>query len=139
MGLFRAILFVLSAIPLLTGLLDMLYGTGAIPLFGGTLPATALTEPSLDSQIRFLGAIWMGFGVLIVYAASDLHRHATLFRLIAVILIASGVGRIASLVQLGAPAPVFQGAIFVELVVVPLLLFWHARLIRSTTRYDSVK
>jgi hypothetical protein len=134
MRLFQTFLITLSAIPLLTGLADLLYGTHVIPLLGATLPAAALSEPTLSSQIRFWGAIWMGFGVLIVYAASDPHRQSTLFRLLAVILVISGVGRVASFVQHGAPAPFFMGAIFVELVVVPLLLFWHARLIRSATR-----
>ncbi|TBN57375.1 DUF4345 domain-containing protein [Glaciihabitans arcticus] len=43
------------------------------------------------------------------------------------IVVAGGVARVISVIAVGWPHPVYIGAMAVELVVVPLLIVWHAR------------
>jgi hypothetical protein len=122
----------LCLIPLGTGALDLLLGGRALSTVGTQLTAEALADPSLNSQLRFFGAIWLGFGVLLWHASSDLKAHATGFRLLCAALILSGIGRLISLLQLGVPAAPFVAAMGVELVVMPAVLWWHWYLLRQS-------
>jgi hypothetical protein len=117
----------LCVIPLATGAVDFLMGASALTAVNATLPVDALTDASLNSQLRFFGAIWFGFGALLWRVAGDLKTHAHVFRLMCFTLILSGVGRLISLVQFGVPALPFVIATIVEVVVIPGVLFWHWR------------
>jgi Domain of unknown function (DUF4345) len=119
----------LCVIPLLTGVMDVLLGASAFQALGVGLGTEALREPNLNSQIRFFGAIWLGFGVLLWIAANDLKANAKSFQMLCSILILSGFGRLLSAVQFGMPAPPLVAAMVVELVLIPLLLVWHKRLL----------
>jgi hypothetical protein len=121
----------LCLIPLLTGAMDLLVGANAFQTLGAALPAETLKEPNLNSQIRFFGAIWLGFGVLLWRASHDLKANASSFYWLCAILILSGVGRLISALQFGWPAPPLIGAMVVELVLIPVLLLWHRRLIAA--------
>jgi hypothetical protein len=115
----------LCLIPLATGGLDLLLGAKALGATGAHLPVDALSDPTLNSQLRFFGAIWLGFGVMLWCTTTDLKANAAWFQLLCGVLVLSGVGRVISLVQFGLPAPAFVGAIVVELVLIPLVLLWH--------------
>lgn len=119
---------ILCAIPLLTGLLDLVLGASALSAVAAKLSAEALGDPNLNTQIRFFGAIWLGFGVLLWRVSNDLIAQASTFRVMCGILIVSGLGRLISLFQFGMPVPPFMAALVVELVLVPVLLIWHKRL-----------
>jgi hypothetical protein len=127
----KVVVRVLCLVPLLTGLVDLALGAGALRAVSVDLPLAALESATLNSQLRFFGAIWFGFGILLWVVAGDLVQHATWFRLMCWILILSGVGRLASMMQFGLPAPPFIGATFLELAGIPLLLIWHAQLLRK--------
>jgi hypothetical protein len=129
MKAFQLVLALLALIPLVTGLIDIAIGARALVLFGATLSADALLEPTLGSQMRFYGAIWLGYGALILYVVQNPRQQQTLFRILAGVLVLGGVARVISYLQLGAPAPFFFGAIALELIGVPLLVVWHAALV----------
>lgn len=131
MKAFRTILIILAIVPIATGLLDRLLGAKAINLLGPALSVDSLSNPTLNSQIRFFGVIWFGFGAALLLVASNVVQHITLFRLVAVFIFLSGFGRLASLIQFGMPAPPLLGATIVELVLVPMLYLWHVRLVRN--------
>ena len=54
-------------------------------------------------------------------------ERALVTRLVLAIVVAGGVARVISVIAVGWPHPVYIGAMVVELVVVPLLIVWHAR------------
>jgi Domain of unknown function (DUF4345) len=122
---------ILCIIPFATGAVDLLLGANALNTVGVQLSDEALTEPSLNSQLRFFAAIWLGFGFMVWHATSDLTKHAAWFRLMCFALILSGVGRLISLIQFGIPAAPFVVATIIELVVIPLVLLWHWRVLRK--------
>ncbi len=137
MRTFKIVLSILTLIPLGTGLLDLVLGVRALQLLDPLLSTQALSNPSLDSQFRFAGAIWVGYAVLIVLIMSDFWRYATLLRILLVIIFVSGIGRAASMFQLGMPTPIFVGATLLELIGMPLLLWWHWLLEQSQVRSVS--
>jgi Domain of unknown function (DUF4345) len=130
---------ILCIIPFATGIVDLLLGANALSTVGTQLSVEALTDPSLNSQLRFFAAIWLGFGVMLWYSTSDLTRHAVWFRLMCLALILSGIGRLISLVQFGVPAVPFVVAIIVEVVVIPLVLLWHWREVRANQPMEPTR
>jgi hypothetical protein len=131
MKVFRIAMFALSLFPLLTGIIDLVFAAHAINLLGPELQQEALSNPTLNSQIRFFGAIWIGYGAALVLVGINPVAHATMFRLLAAFLILSGLGRLASVVQFGLPAAPLIGATIAELFFVPLVVLWHRRLVRN--------
>jgi Domain of unknown function (DUF4345) len=122
---------ILCFIPFATGALDLVLGAKAFSPLGTQISTEALADPSLNSQIRFFGAIWLGFGCLLWHSSSDLKTHATWFRLMGFTLVLSGVGRLISWIQFGVPVTPFIGATLVELLLIPCLLLWHWHLLRK--------
>jgi hypothetical protein len=131
MNKLKVVIRILCLVPLLTGLADLILGAGALSSVGVDLSRTVLENATLNSQLRFFAAIWFGFGVMLWIVAGDLVQQATWFKLMCWILILSGVGRLASIIQFGLPAPPFIGATFLELAGIPLLLIWHSQLLRK--------
>lgn len=122
----------LAVIALLTGAGDVIVGLSGQRLIGAALEE-GYADPLLNSQIRYLGAIWLGFGLLLWMCSRDVARHTGLIRGALWIVILGGVGRLISVVQFGLPAAptgaaFVIGAIVIELVLMPLLLVWLRRL-----------
>jgi hypothetical protein len=119
-------------LPLITGAMDLVLGARVLSATGAALPAEALSDPVLNSQIRFWGAIWFGFGVVLWVVARDLHANALWFRLLCGVLFLSGIGRAVSMLQFGLPSPPLIGATALELVGIPLLLWWRSNALRKS-------
>ena len=128
---FKITFYLLALIPLLTGALNLGLGLQAQGLIGAQLSPEGFRDPLLNSQIRFYGAIWFGFGVLLCVCLSDLNKYSWLLRGSLAIVFLGGVGRVASLVQFGFPTTTL-GVSFVvavtaiEIIGMPLLLWWHS-------------
>jgi Domain of unknown function (DUF4345) len=131
MKAFQWTLRVLALVPLLTGLMEALMGIGSLKPLGVVLPDATWTQASLDNNWRFLGTVWAGYAVLIVYATQDVLRHASLLRILSGVLFVSGLARAASVLLLGWPVAPFIGAMALELLGVPLLLVWLSILERT--------
>jgi hypothetical protein len=115
----------------MTGALDLVLGARVLSAAGAAVSAEALADPVLNSQVRFWGAIWFGCGVVLDVVGRDLHGHALWFRLLCGVLFLSGIGRAVSMLQFGLPSPPFIGATALELVGIPLWLWWHAHAVRK--------
>jgi hypothetical protein len=111
---------------------DLVLGARVLSAAGAALSGEALSDPVLKSHIRFWGAIWFGFGVVLYVVARDLHAHALWFRLLCGVLFLSGIGRAVSMPQFELPPPPLIGAAALELVGIPLLLWWHANALHKS-------
>jgi hypothetical protein len=87
-------------------------------------------DATLDSNLRFFGGLWLGFGLTVVWLVPRVARPAVrpLFTALVVMLWLGGVGRLLSMLFLGAPAAPAIGATALELVGMPLVLLWQYRL-----------
>ena len=78
-------------------------------------PATAV----VDSQLRFLGSVWTGYGVILWWASDDLRGRQVHLALFGGTMVVGGVERMMSAYQHGFGAVWVQGAMWVELMVHP--------------------
>lgn len=114
----------LSLIALLTGAMDVIVGVAGQANIGVGPAASPPFDPVLDSQIRFLGAVWLGFGAIQLIALLDLQRYGTILQLCFGITVLGGLGRGLSLANVGLPASGIGSffvaiALTIELVLVP--------------------
>ncbi|HEY2659572.1 MAG TPA: DUF4345 domain-containing protein [Caulobacteraceae bacterium] len=133
MRAYKAVVFLLAAIPLLTGPLDLFLGLKAPKSIGMVLSDIDVRDPVLNSQVRFFGAVWFGTGLLMVLGAARLERFGAVLKMTFAVLTLAGLGRLFSMLQFGLPsAPI--GAAFIlativlEIVVAPVMLLWQRRL-----------
>jgi Domain of unknown function (DUF4345) len=94
----------------------------AIALFGGCLQmylGQPETTPRLDNIHRFLGGIYLGAGIITLWAAITVRKQGTLILFIALAGFLGGLGRLLSMSQVGIPEPraVFLGYLVPELLV----------------------
>jgi len=74
-GSYRALTVVLrvfAAFAVITGLLDVVTGLRLLVSSGAHLPAAAVIDPVLNSHIKYMGAVWAGFGVALWWTTHDL-------------------------------------------------------------------
>ncbi|MFD7125560.1 MULTISPECIES: DUF4345 domain-containing protein [Streptomyces] len=100
------------------GLFHVIGGNAAIP---GESDAGA----TLDSLGRFFGAIFVGYGLVWLWAARQAPVPARVIRWLAAVFLLGGIGRILSLAAHGWPHP-FQVALAVIELVFPPVWFWLA-------------
>ena len=113
---------ILAAVPILTGAFAMM-GVDD-PLFSSLgLPKDA----TLDSQLRFLGGVWMGLGLAAAALILRIEKQTDLFRALWGMIFLGGVGRLLSLMMVGVPWPPFIGFTVLEVVGAPLFVWWQSR------------
>ena len=126
------VLRIFCVLPFVTGVLDLFIGARIFVLSGTEIPASVITDPNLNNQIKFWGAIWFGYGLSLWWVSSDLRQRATPFRILMYTLLFSGLGRALSVYQYGPGSGFSTGAMLVELLGSVALLVWHRWLLRKT-------
>ena len=119
----------LCLIPFVTGAIDIVNGVGLLTFGGAHLEGVA-SDPVLNSQVGFWGAIWFGFGIILWRASTHLRDEAALFRLLCGTIALSGLARLGSAFAYGLPGPVLTVAMMVELTAGIGFLFWHTSNLR---------
>ena len=116
----------LGVIPVVTGVLTMMGLADPIYAAAG-LPAHAL----LDSNLRFLGGLWLVLGLALFWLIPRIERETALFRVLWLMIFAGGVGRLLSMAFVGLPPWPFIGFTLLETVGAPFFIAWQARLARA--------
>jgi hypothetical protein len=75
--------------------------------------------------------VFLGVGIGFYSCIPRIEGKTGRFRLLAALTIAGGVARLWSLVMAGAPSAGHLTGLAMELLVVPLLVLWQARLARG--------
>ena len=124
--LLQGVLGALVLIPLSLGPLGTFAGLrGFYWSFG--LPQPATLEPDLDSDFRFLAAVFLGIGIIVVWMIPRIEEHTALFRIVVMSVFLGGIGRLISWVVVGSPNILTQILIALELLL-PTLIVWQARI-----------
>lgn len=137
MKLVKIVTLLLSVIALLTGAMDIIIGVSGQANIGVGTAAAAPFDPVLDSQIRFLGAVWLGLGAIQLVCLGNIRRYGIILQLCFAIIVLGGIGRVVSLVQVGLPetstASTFIAvALTIELLLVPLAWLALHRAVMTT-------
>ncbi|KKC26617.1 DUF4345 domain-containing protein [Sphingomonas sp. SRS2] len=117
--LLQGVVTIACLVPILTGLDGVLRGVGMFRL--DELPV------SLDSHFRYLSGIFLMLGFAFASTIAAIERQGPRFRLLGAMVIMGGLARALSWAMVGAPAIGHQLGLAMELVVVPLLMLWQAR------------
>jgi len=121
--LLQVVVAVLATTPVLTGLAGAILG----PDFLGLDPPW---PADLDSHFRFLSGILLAIGLLWWSCVPGIEGKTGRFRLLAALTFAGGLARLLSLVIAGAPSTGHLLGLGVELLLVPPLTWWQARVAR---------
>jgi hypothetical protein len=121
----QAAVAVLSLIPISAGLAGVLMGPAA---FGDPAGSWAA---GLDSHVRFLSGIFLALGLVFLSTVARIERQGPRFRLAAGAVVVGGLARAWSLAVAGVPDWPHLAGLGMELVVVPLLVVWQARVARA--------
>ena len=84
----------------------------------------------LDSHFRYLSGLLLGIGLLFLISIPRIEHHTILFRALGVIIVVGGLSRLVSLLSVGMPGGGHRFGLVMELVVVPLIVLWQARVAR---------
>ncbi|GHH75253.1 DUF4345 domain-containing protein [Promicromonospora soli] len=114
------VIAVLGAVPVLSGL----FGIVGEP---GMLPAGQSVNATVDSEYRFTNVFWLAGGLLVWWSLRRPQERAAVTRVILAVASLGAIPRLISIAVTGWPHPVFIGALVLELLVVPLVIWWHVR------------
>ena len=123
----------------LIGVAIMVAGAGAVggtaeSVFNAISGSSDVSPPwpaTMDSELRFYAALFVGFGVLCLRAARNPAQHGKDIPWLMLVFFAGGVGRALSWISVGTPHPFFLTLMAVELVLPPIIvLLWRLASIR---------
>lgn len=116
------VLAVLGAVAVGSGLYAVILGPAFIP--GGSA-----ISASVDSEYRFVNVFWLAAGAAVWWSLFRLRERATVLRAMLVLAFVGGFIRLISVFVVGWPNPVFIASMVLELVIVPMVLWWHAHVV----------
>jgi hypothetical protein len=119
----QAVLVAIAAVLVVTGIMGVVGG-----VFDPFYDLKSRADPSggkilLDSNVRFFGGMSAGVGLVLLSIVPAVERHARLLRLTSVVIFAGGIGRVVSMIDVGAPSLLFIA--FTLTSCVPLLAVWQ--------------
>jgi len=100
-----------------------LYGV----LFGHALTGDAVSV-SADSHFRYLSGLLLAIGILFWSTIPDIEGKTGRFRLLTLLVVLGGLGRLAGLALTGVPSIFMLGGLVMELLVTPVLCLWQTRI-----------
>jgi hypothetical protein len=109
-------------VPLLAGGAGLIQGPDMLHGVGSGVP------PDLDSHFRYLSGLLLAIGFAFASCIPRIERKTARFRLLAFLVVVGGLGRLGSLIANGIPGEGHVFGLAMELVAVPLLVLWQARL-----------
>jgi len=110
---------IVATLPVAIGL----YGV----LFGQALTGDAVSI-SAESHFRFLSGLLLGIGLCFWSTLPSIEEKTGRFRLLTLLVVIGGLGRLAGLALTGLPSLFMIGGMIIELIVTPFLCLWQTRI-----------
>lgn len=95
---------------------------------GKSLPGQQRANPSVESELRFYGAFYLAYGLVVLRAAPGADRDTAAVRGIAGALFLAGLSRAGGWLAVGRPHRNQRALLAIELGAPPLTVAWQARL-----------
>lgn len=114
----RRLVFLFGLVCCCIGLAHVALGSKAIY---GSVPV----NPTMDSEDRFFGTLFVGFGAALAWSSRDPVARAGVFKSLLLVFFLGGVARLISVAMVGLPNGLFIFLGVVELVLPPALWAWH--------------
>ena len=132
--LFQVLVAVLAIICFVPGGVATFGGINASSSLAGgelILNAESTLRGFVDNQYRFGFGVFFTQGLVLLFFLRNIERYSTLFRFSALSLIIGGLGRATNILEYGVVHSEVVGPTVVELVIIPLLVIWHSRMIKN--------
>ena len=110
---------ILAIIPVAAGLYGVIFGQA---LTGDRVSISA------ESHFRFLSGLLLAIGICYWSTVPGIDAKTGRFRLLSLLVFIGGLGRLVGLLLTGLPSIGMLGGLFIELIVVPILCLWQARI-----------
>lgn len=123
----RRLLQAVMALTLLLPLGAALAGAIGGPHFLGRPP---VVPTDLDSHFRYVSGLFLGMLLLFASCIPHVERHGPRLRMLGFMVFIGGLCRFYSLVAVGMPSLGHRIGLGIELVELPLILLWQARVAR---------
>jgi hypothetical protein len=110
---------------------------GMVMVIGGaeSTVATGSFSPSVDSELRFFAAWYVGAGVLLLRAARRPEAETVLLRGVCAVLVLAASARVLSMATVGRPHDTYIALTVVEYIIAVVVFAWqHAVTRRASTR-----
>jgi hypothetical protein len=88
----------------------------------------------LDSHYRYLSGLLLGIGLVFLVSIPRIENKGAIFRTLGFVILIGGLARLFSLIENGAPGFGHQFGLAMELVVVPGIVLWQARVAQRFAR-----
>ncbi|PCJ71962.1 MAG: hypothetical protein COA62_05245 [Rhodobiaceae bacterium] len=127
----RALLLLFGVIALITGGASAFGGTvGDLQLAGLISPLVLSTVEGavVDNNFRFFGGVWMGVGFMLLYSVVRWEDNVVPIRFAALAIFIGGLGRMMPWLSGDLVPEMMYPPIVLEIVVMPLLVFWDSRI-----------
>ena len=108
----------LALVPVSAGLFGVVFGPA---LTGDHVSVSA------DSHFRYLSGLLLAIGILFWSTVSGIEEKTGRFRLLALLVVIGGLGRLTGLLLTGIPSLYMLSSLALELVVTPILALWQMR------------
>jgi hypothetical protein len=112
-----------AAICLVVGGWHALVGIGTLPWLGALPPPSGPWIATLDSQDRFYGGAFMGYGAILLAYLREPGRFRPMFQIVAGVVLLGGLARLIAVALHGWPPPLVVSLLAIELIAPPVLLF----------------
>ncbi|HEX9964003.1 MAG TPA: DUF4345 domain-containing protein [Allosphingosinicella sp.] len=109
-------------VPFLAGGSGILKGPAFLHGVAGPVAA------DLDSHFRYLSGLLFAIGLAFASCIPGIERKSARFRLLALLVFVGGLARLISYASIGMPGRGHVFGLAMELVAVPLLVLWQARI-----------
>jgi hypothetical protein len=110
---------------------------GPLVAFGG-VPALAalfreraqILSPGMHNHLRAIGWMFFVHVPVVVWSLGSIRERSAVFRIVVGLAVVAGLARLTGWIVNGYPGPIATVILCLELGYLPLLLLWHARLVR---------
>jgi Domain of unknown function (DUF4345) len=113
------------------------YGGGALATAAGldsavrgarSIPGQGRANPAMESEVRFYGGIYAGYGAAVLCAARRADRDTTAVRALMGTLFLAGLARASGWRGVARPHLLQRALLVIELGLPPLIVAWQAQL-----------
>jgi hypothetical protein len=92
------------------------------------LPATTPPQPVLDNPFRFLSAMFLSFGFLLIWLVIHIHEIQDLIYFVGVVALFAGLGRLYSRIKVGSAGTYLHYVMLIEIFLgVAIMLLQYFR------------
>ena len=129
--LFAIILTIICFVPGGASAFGGMNGSAALGGAQAIFEADSILRGFADNQYRFGFGVFFAQGLALLFFLRDIAKHVNIFRFVALGLFVGGLARLSNVLEFGLVDSQVVGPIVIEVVIVPLLVLWHSRVIRT--------